>query len=151
MLASPMLVGGKREREGKGENPFIPLPLNKSSWMEFSMLPGGVWERGKGKEESCPFRERKVRAFEIHGASPLYLKDLNTGPSNLFLLGISGASEWQGTLSWESTIFLSACQFHPCMRISRCWSWMLIRLLKHQDYYALGKEADTRTTCKMKR
>jgi hypothetical protein len=41
MLASPVLVGGKREREGKGENPFIPPPLHKGVLMEFPVLAGG--------------------------------------------------------------------------------------------------------------
>jgi hypothetical protein len=87
MLASPMLVGGKRKgREGKGENPFSLPPLHEGSWLEFPMLAGREWERGKGKEESCP------RAFEIRGTSLWSLKSLNTGPFDLFPLDVSGTS-----------------------------------------------------------
>jgi hypothetical protein len=42
-------------------------------------------------------RERKMRIFEIHKVSPLYLESLNTDPSDLFTSDVSGASEWQGT------------------------------------------------------
>jgi hypothetical protein len=36
-------------RKGKRENPFIPPPLHKGSWMEFPMLAGGEWKRWKGR------------------------------------------------------------------------------------------------------
>jgi hypothetical protein len=80
----------------------------------------GWWRvRGKGKEESCTFGERKMRAFMINEASPLYLGGLNMVPFDLFPSDIFGPSKCQGTLSCESTILLRACHFHPCMRVSR--------------------------------
>jgi hypothetical protein len=53
----------ERER-GKGREKSIPpLPLHEGSLIEFPMLSGGESERKKGKEESCPFGERKMRTF----------------------------------------------------------------------------------------
>jgi hypothetical protein len=70
------LVEGER---GKGrENAFTPPPQQKGSWMEFPMPDGGEWERGKGQEQSCPLRERKMRTFEIHEASFLGLLKAST-------------------------------------------------------------------------
>jgi hypothetical protein len=59
------------------------------------MLAGGEWETEKEKERkgSCPFRERKMRAFEIFAEYPLYVEGLSTGPSNLFPSDVSGARE----------------------------------------------------------
>jgi hypothetical protein len=61
-------------------------------------------------------RERKMRASKIHGTSS-YLGRLNIGPPDLFLSDISGANKWQSTLSFKSSVLLSACFFYPSMRV----------------------------------
>jgi hypothetical protein len=69
-----MLTGGKREREGKGENPFTSLPLHIGS---LNGIPYAGWWRvreRKRKGGKLPFWRKGKRAFEIHKASFLYLE-----------------------------------------------------------------------------
>jgi hypothetical protein len=66
-----------------------------------------------------PFWREKMRVSKICGAYPFYLGSLNTGPSDLFLSDIFGSSDWQSSLSFQSSVLQGACLFHLCTRVSR--------------------------------
>jgi hypothetical protein len=114
-----MLAGGKRNKERDGGEPIHPSTPAQGL---LNGIPYAGWWRvreRKKKVGKLPFWREKARAFEIHGAFPLYLESLNTGLSQLFLSDVSEASEWQSTLSFKSSILLRAHHFQPCSRFPR--------------------------------
>jgi hypothetical protein len=88
-----MLAGGKREREGRERGKSIHPSSHAQGLLNGISYPG--WWRMK---------EKKRKGGKL--------------PFNLFPSNISGASEWQGTLSCDS-VLLRAHLFHSCMRVFR--------------------------------
>jgi hypothetical protein len=67
-----------------------------------------------------PFqREKNDNFLDLQSVIFEPFANLNTGPSDLFPSDVSGASKWQGTLSFQSSVLLRACLFYPRMRVFR--------------------------------
>jgi hypothetical protein len=70
------------------------------------------------KGAKLPFQREKNENFLDSESILLEPSEIpNTSASNLFLSHSCEASEWQGTLSGESTVPLRASVFHPSMKV----------------------------------
>jgi hypothetical protein len=76
-----------------------------------------------------PFWREKNKSFWDLWGVPLVSWKASMQVPPTWPSDVSGAIEWWGTLSCESTVFLKACLFHPHMRVSRwdadseCWPY----------------------------
>jgi hypothetical protein len=77
MSAPLLLVGGKREGDRRGGNPFTPS-IPAQGLLTGIPSAGGNRKRGKGKEESCPLIDS--------GHPPYILKVSIAGPLDLACL-----------------------------------------------------------------
>jgi hypothetical protein len=105
-------VERERRKGREGIHPSLHLSLEIPNGIPYA----GWWRvrERKTKGGKLPFWKENTENFlDLQSILIEPSENLNTGPSDLFLSVISGSSEWQGTLSFESTILLRAPLFHP--------------------------------------
>jgi hypothetical protein len=154
VFASPIVAGRKRDREREGVpfyNYWDMLCASAQRFLNGILFAGWKEERGWGgkrKEESCPLVESKINS-KILKASLYTLKVSIAGLLDLACLKgfLQMSLHKQAVGSPDFLLFSKRPVFYiPVWKFLNGMLILNANLLKHQNYYILGKEADTKNS-----